>query len=177
MKIGLDEVEYKKGYFKIKIIKYLLIICLGIIDIYIAELTKIEFFKVIEGLYIIIFLYCLTGIAILLKFMPKATMEFKGDSLEYAIDCTDMTFNPFLHYKIYRYYNVTSISESKYYYYITGEMDITNIYQIIKKSPTVKHRKGTFKIPKCFGEANSFKAELAKLITAKRTGSDTRNYQ
>ena len=175
MKLGLDQVEYNNSYLKINIIKYLLIIIISFIVISIP--TDLEILKVIKGIFLVLIVYSLVKFCMLCSVSKNSTMEFKEDSLEYTVDYNGKTLNPFLYYKIYRYYNVTSISESKYYFYITGEMDITNIYQIIKKSPTVKHKTGTFKIPKYFGEINSFKAELTKLIAAKRTTSDARNYQ
>lgn len=190
MRFGFDEINYKKIYFKyvwISIVIALVVIALqALVTNYLNDieiLVSILFpFAIVSGIYL---MFCLcTGLPFVIyisakNFFRDGYIEIEKNYLKFIRTCNivgDRNNIEERKYKNTKFFNIDKITENKWCYTIKGEIDYYFEKTTDKKeAPIIKHKKGTFRIPKCFGEEQEFRNHLYKLINSERLESESKN--
>lgn len=188
MRFGFDEISYKKTYFKYTWISIIIALALfGIQKLFVNlfEDTKILFYIFYPFLSVsVVYLgLCMcTGLPFVIYISIKKIFQtgyiiIENDCLRFVRVCNIFdNINDIYYMKIKKtkFFNIDRIIEKKWYYKIKCEVD----YYFEKASnknyvPIIKHKKGIFKIPKCFGEEKIFRENLYKLIGSKRIETES----
>lgn len=190
MRFGFDEINYKKTYLKYVWISIAIaLVVIGLQAFVTNYLSDIEIlvgilfpFAMVSGIYL---MFCLcTGLPFVIyisakNFFRDGHISIEKDHLQFVRTCNivdDRNNREDRKYKNTKFFNIDKITETKWCYKIKGEID----YYFEKpadrkKSPIIKHKKGIFRIPKCFGEEKEFRDNLYKLANSGRIETESKN--
>lgn len=187
MRFGLDEINYKRIYLKYVWISIVLAFFVIALQAFVTNyLSDIEIlvsilmpFAKISGIYLMISL-C-TGLPFVIyisakKFFRDGYIKIEKDYLQFVRTCNIISSTNDIQerkYKITKFFNIDKIIETNWCYKIKGEIDY--FFESRKNHSIIKHKKGIFRIPKCFGEEKSFKDNLYKLVNRERINSESIN--
>lgn len=190
MRFGFDEISYKKTYLKyVWISIFVALLVIGLQALVTNYLSDMEFlvsiilpFAMVSGIYLM-FSIC-TGLPFVIyisakNFFRDGHISIEKDCLQFVRTCNivdDRNNREDRKYKNTKFFNIDKITETKWCYKIKGEIDyFFEKPADRKKSHIIKHKKGTFRIPKCFGEEKEFKDSLYKLVNSERITSESIN--
>ena len=190
MRFGFDEINYKRIYLKyvwISIAVAFIILVLqwgatNYLDDFKILASIIMPFSMISGIYLML---CIcTGLPFVIyisakNFFRDGYIKIEKEYLQFTRICNIVDNKNDIRdrkYKNTKYFNINKITENKWCYKLQGEIDYYFYKNAdIDKNIIIKHRKGTFRIPKCFGEEKEFKENLYDLINSERIETESIN--
>jgi len=178
MRYGFDSIDYKRIYFKytwISILMAIGIVIFGIIFGVILRFlgiseTFISIFPmaiiVLGAIYIM--LSCFTALPFVIyisvrNFFQNGHIEIEDGMIIFERACSITGDNVNEKRKVLKYYNIEDITEKSWGYKIKGSLE----YYFTSEGSTLKHKKGVFKIPKCFGISSEFRKILMQQVGKK----------